>query len=157
MWADPKTCCTVRSSGLPAGRRVSVYCFAPPYLSFFSVTCVVLISLILHRCLVDPALSALASNLITSLVYSHDVVSRLSLGSVKDIRNAAMWLCAANDEEQGYDSVTRKARAWKAGEGNFGTPDWVRHVQEPHVHRVLTPSVSYSSSPCAKHLKRTCT
>ena len=73
----------------------------------------------------DPALSALASNLITSLVYSHDVVSRLSLGSVKDIRNAAMWLCAANDEEQGYASVTRKARAWKEGGGNFGTPDWV--------------------------------
>ena len=29
-WADPKTCLTTRSSGLPVGRRVSVYCFAPP-------------------------------------------------------------------------------------------------------------------------------
>jgi hypothetical protein len=85
----------------------------------------VLIASVSHRCLVDPVLSALASNLITSLVYSHDVVSRLSLGSVKDIRNTAMWLCAANDEEQGYASVTKKARAWKEGGGNFGTPDWV--------------------------------
>jgi len=118
MWADPKTCRTVRSSGLPVGRRVSVYCFAPP-------------------CLVDPTLSAMASNLITSLVYSHDVVSRLSLGSVRDVRNAAMWLCAANDEEQGYASVTRKARAWKAGGGNFGAPDWfiaVRKTLEANMH-----------------------
>lgn len=30
MWADPKTCLTVRTSGLPVGRKVSVYCFAPP-------------------------------------------------------------------------------------------------------------------------------
>lgn len=74
----------------------------------------------------DPALSALASNLITSLVYSHDVVSRLSLGSVRDIRNAALWLCDANDEAEGYASVTRRASAWKAGTGNSADPQWVR-------------------------------
>ena len=30
MWADPETCLTVPSSGLPVGRQVQVYCFAPP-------------------------------------------------------------------------------------------------------------------------------
>ncbi|KAF7969412.1 hypothetical protein HWV62_27411 [Athelia sp. TMB] len=105
MWADPKTCRTVRSSGLPPGRKVSVYCLAPP-------------------CLVDPALGALASNMITSLVYSHDVVSRLSLGSIRDIRNASMWLCAANDEEGGSASVTQKASAWKAGQGTDADADF---------------------------------
>jgi sn1-specific diacylglycerol lipase len=30
MWADYRTGRTVRSSGLPVGRRVSVYCYAPP-------------------------------------------------------------------------------------------------------------------------------
>ena len=74
----------------------------------------------------DPGLSALASNLITSFVYSHDVVSRLSLGSVRDIRNAAMWLCDANDEAEGYVSVTSRARAWKAGSGSSKDLDWVR-------------------------------
>ncbi|KZP21658.1 alpha/beta-hydrolase [Athelia psychrophila] len=106
MWADPTTCRTVRASGLPPGRKVSVYCLAPP-------------------CLVDPALGALASNMITSLVYSHDVVSRLSLGSIRDIRNASMWLCAANGEEGagGSASITQKASAWKAGRGDDGDPE----------------------------------
>lgn len=113
MWADPKTCKTVRSSGLPVGRRVSVYCFAPP-------------------CITDPNLSHLSSKLIVSFVYSHDVVSRLSLGSVRDIKNAAMWLCDANDrtgdgkDGSGYTSVTQRARQWKAGWGSNEDPDWVR-------------------------------
>lgn len=81
---------------------------------------------LVHRCIVDPGLSALASNLITSFVYSNDVVSRLSLGSVRDIRNAAMWLCDANDEAEGYGSVTSKARAWKAGSESAGDSDWAR-------------------------------
>ncbi|EIN10153.1 alpha/beta-hydrolase [Punctularia strigosozonata HHB-11173 SS5] len=86
-WADPKTCLTVRSSGLPVGRRVSVYCFAPP-------------------CLTDEALTVLAADMVTSFVYSHDVVSRLSLGSICDIRNAAMWLCDA----QSRASSSKKGR-----------------------------------------------
>lgn len=31
MWADPTTCRTVKDSGLPVGRKVGVWCFAPPY------------------------------------------------------------------------------------------------------------------------------
>ncbi|KZP16210.1 hypothetical protein FIBSPDRAFT_749190 [Athelia psychrophila] len=105
MWADLTTCRTVRASGLPPGRKVSVYRLTPP-------------------CLVYPALDALASNMITSLVYSHDIVSRLSLGSIRDICDASMWLCAANSEEDvgGSASITQKASEWKAGCGDEGDP-----------------------------------
>lgn len=108
MWADPKTCLTVRSSGLPVGRRVSVYCFAPPSLT-------------------DASLSRLADKLIVSFVYSHDVVARLSLGSVRDLKNAALWLCEANETKEagdGYVAVTTRARQWKAGQGTADDMDW---------------------------------
>lgn len=36
MWADPGTCRTVRRGGLPIGRGVRVYAFAPPYV-FYAV------------------------------------------------------------------------------------------------------------------------
>lgn len=114
MWADPKTCLTVKASGLPVGRRVSVYCFAPPSL-------------------VDAALGQLADKLIVSFVYSHDVVSRLSLGAIRDLGAAAMWLCDANeakdghkaDDGAGYTAVTARAKRWKAGSGTADDPDWV--------------------------------
>ncbi|TFK64906.1 alpha/beta-hydrolase [Pluteus cervinus] len=116
MWADPRTCMTVSQSGLPVGRRVSVYCFAPP-------------------CLTDAGLSRLASNLITSFVYSHDIVSRLSLGSVKDLKNAAMWLCDANerntgDSGEGYTEVFDRARKWQRGEGSRDDPQWFVAVRK---------------------------
>ncbi|KII96064.1 hypothetical protein PLICRDRAFT_48988 [Plicaturopsis crispa FD-325 SS-3] len=113
MWADPKTCRTVRSSGLPVGRRTSVFCFAPP-------------------CISDPALSTLASNLVVSLVYSHDVVARLSLGSVRDIKNASLWLCEAHDrsDAEGYSSITQRARKWKAGQGSPDDPNWFIAVRK---------------------------
>ncbi|KIM45786.1 hypothetical protein M413DRAFT_440826 [Hebeloma cylindrosporum] len=110
MWADPKTCLTVKSSGLPAGRNVQVYAFAPPSLT-------------------DAALTRLTSHLIVSLVYSHDVVSRLSLGSVRDLRNAAMWLCEAESSSgegsgEGWSAVTSRARRWKDGTGGGDDMDW---------------------------------
>ncbi|KAG5642612.1 hypothetical protein DXG03_002482 [Asterophora parasitica] len=107
-WADPKTCLTVRSSGLPVGRRVFVYCFAPPALT-------------------DAALSKLADKLIVSFVYSHDVVSRLSLGSIRDLKSAASWLCEAENthEGEGWAAVTTRAKQWKAGAGSPDDPHWV--------------------------------
>ncbi len=51
------------------------------------------------RCITDTSLSKLANKLVVSFVYSHDVVTRLSLGSVRDLRNAAMWLCEAENGE----------------------------------------------------------
>ncbi|KAJ6612161.1 hypothetical protein B0H10DRAFT_1808160 [Mycena sp. CBHHK59/15] len=126
MWADPKTCLTVHSSGLPVGRRVFVYCFAPPSL-------------------IDAALGKLADKLIVSFVYSHDVVSRLSLGTIRDLGAAAMWLCDANEakdgkkagEGAGYSAVTSRAKRWKAGSGSADDPDWfisVRKTLEANMH-----------------------
>ncbi|KAF8239461.1 alpha/beta-hydrolase [Tricholoma matsutake] len=113
-WADPKTCLTVRSSDLPVGRRVSIYCFAPPALT-------------------DVALSKLADRLVTSFVYSHDVVSRLSLGAVRDLRNAALWLCDAESNGkagEGWAAVTSRAKQWKAGVGSQDDPDWFIAVRK---------------------------
>ncbi|KAF9458009.1 hypothetical protein BDZ94DRAFT_1227039 [Collybia nuda] len=113
-WADPRTCLTVRSSGLPVGRRVHVYCFAPPALT-------------------DAALSKLADRLIVSFVYSHDVVSRLSLGSVRDLKNAALWLCDAENSKkpgEGWAAVTMRAKRWKGGMGSPDDPDWFIAVRK---------------------------
>jgi len=105
MWADPKTCLTVHASGLPINRKVSVYCFAPPALT-------------------DAALGKLAEKLIVSFVYSHDVVARLSLGSVRDLKNAASWLCEGDQQDAGYSEVTARASKWKAGKGSPDDPHW---------------------------------
>lgn len=112
-WADPRTCLTVPSSGLPINRRTSVYCFAPP-------------------CVTDAALGRLAEPLITSFVYSHDVVSRLSIRTCQDLRRAALWLCDANAKEledntapaEGYASVTKRALKAKAGFSSKEDPNW---------------------------------
>ena len=118
MWASPETCLTHRSSGLPQNRRVSAYCFAPP-------------------CVVSPRLSAkaAASGLIVSFVYGHDIVSRLSLGSVRDLTRAAVWLCAAenkdDDKSEGYSSLTKKALKWTMGRSEEGDEDWVSTATLP--------------------------
>ncbi|KAF9004698.1 hypothetical protein BDQ17DRAFT_1399534 [Cyathus striatus] len=130
MWADPSTCLTVPSSGLPPNRRVHVYCFGPP-------------------CLTDSRLTQLTSHLITSFVYSHDVISRLSLGTVRDLKNAAMWLCEAqkHDEDksseagkgEGYAALTARAKRWKAGQGSEEDVDWfiaMRKTLEANMHNM---------------------
>ncbi|KAI0922103.1 hypothetical protein AcW2_006890 [Taiwanofungus camphoratus] len=128
MWADPETRLTHRRSGLPRRRLVSAFCFAPP-------------------CLTSPRLGALAreSGLITSFVYSHDVVSRLSLGSVRDLKRGAMWLCKAEDagkdkeDHEGYSGVTKRALKWKAGLGEEGDEEWflaIRKTLEANMHMV---------------------
>ncbi|TEB29538.1 alpha/beta-hydrolase [Coprinellus micaceus] len=111
IWADPATCLTVPSGGLPVGRHVQVYCFAPPALT-------------------DASLSRLADKLVHSFVYSNDIVSRLSLGSIRDLRNTAMWLCEANEAQEGkstgegYSAISERARKWKAGKGSPGDMEW---------------------------------
>lgn len=79
------------------------------------------------RALTDAALSKLADRLIVSFVYSHDVVSRLSLGSVRDLKNAALWLCEAESQQdgEGWAAVTTRAKQWKAGAGSQEDPHWV--------------------------------
>jgi len=117
MWADPRTCQTVSQSGLPPGRHVSVYCIAPP-------------------CMADASLSRLASNMVTSFVYSHDVVTRLSLGSIRDLATAAMWLCDASERDngksngEGYAEVIARARKWHKGVGSNDDPEWFIAVRK---------------------------
>jgi len=132
MWADPNTCLTVKSSGLPVGRQVQVYAFAPPYVQAFSCPLMdnqldMTLFFLLYRALTDAALSRLTSKLVVSLVYSHDIVSRLSLGSVRDLKNAAMWLCEAEagNAVDGWSAVTTRAKRWKNGTGSKSDMDWV--------------------------------
>ncbi|KAH8985913.1 alpha/beta-hydrolase [Lactarius akahatsu] len=147
-WADPKTCLTARSSGLPVGRRVSVYCFAPP-------------------AAYDPHLCELSKNLITSFVYSHDLVSRLSLGALRDMSRAAVWLCKAEAEgrPEGYSGITRRALRHKMGFGSRDDPIWflsIRKTLEANMplHSLYPPGrvlwavrdsdVSYAAPPPAE-------
>jgi sn1-specific diacylglycerol lipase len=67
-------------------------------------------------CITSPSLSRLCKNLITSIVYSFDVVSRLSLGSIRDLNRAAYWLCEGEGEESTV-SVLRRALKGKIGFG----------------------------------------
>ncbi|KAF9643309.1 alpha/beta-hydrolase [Thelephora ganbajun] len=112
MWADPGTCRTVRQGGLPPGRGVQVYAFAPP-------------------CILDLRLSKLSSSLVRSFVYSYDVVSRLSLGSVRDMTSAASWLCDADErgKGEGYTGILGRALIQKAGYRDIGSSDWFLSIR----------------------------
>lgn len=77
MWADTETCLTVKKSGLPPGRRTHAFCFAVP-------------------CVMGNKLGKKAEKLVTSYCYSYDLVCRLSLGAILDIRNACAWLAYEN-------------------------------------------------------------
>ena len=109
MWADPETCKTVKSGGLPAGRSVRVYAFAPP-------------------CLTDTVLARITYKLVVSVIYSNDIVSRLSHGSLRDLKTASLWLCEAeeNGSGEGWSAITEKAQQWKDGKGTQEDMDWVR-------------------------------
>ncbi|CAO1629060.1 unnamed protein product [Sympodiomycopsis kandeliae] len=73
LWANPETTHLTSASGLPTDRKLHAYCYATP-------------------CTMSPNLSRRSSKLITSYVYSFDLVCRLSLGTIQDIRNASAWL-----------------------------------------------------------------
>jgi hypothetical protein len=81
----------------------------------------------LLRAAYDPRLCELSNKLITSFVYSHDLVSRLSLGSLRDMSRAAVWLCKAEAEgrPEGYSGITRRALRHKMGFGSRDDPVWV--------------------------------
>lgn len=121
MWANPRTRLTHQYSRLPQRRSVSAYCFAPP-------------------CMASTQLARLAgeSGLVTSFVYGHDVVSRLSLGSVRDLTRCAAWLCQAEVAHgEGYSAVTKRALRWKAGFRDEGDEGWflsMRKTLEANMH-----------------------
>jgi sn1-specific diacylglycerol lipase len=69
--------------------------------------------------------------MVTSFVYSHDIVSRLSLGSVRDMQRAAAWLCFGTGDES-CGNVLSKAtgrRGRKGEEENTETTEiWVSYI-----------------------------
>ena len=119
-----------RSIKWPSCRPSSIcLLFWPPVSSSLIFPSNSLSTVVSSRALADAALSRLTDKLIVSLVYSHDVVSRLSLGSIRDLKNAAMWLCEANeagDRREGWLAITARAKQWKEGTGLKDDMDWVR-------------------------------
>jgi hypothetical protein len=105
--------------------------------------------------LTDASLSRLADKLVHSFVYSNDIVSRLSLGSIRDLRNTAMWLCEANEAQEGkstgegYSAISERARKWKAGKGSPGDMEWVSSISRRNSELRLILQ-RHSSLRCAR-------
>ncbi|KAH8927873.1 hypothetical protein BT69DRAFT_1277642 [Atractiella rhizophila] len=92
MWASPVTCRTTGIGGLSPNVSLQVYAFAPP-------------------CCMDAGLSAKSRELIHCFVYGTDLISRLSLGHVRDIRSVAAWLCYSHREvggEETFQNIKKK-------------------------------------------------
>ena len=89
-----------------------------------------------------------------SFVYSYDVVSRLSLGSVRDMTSAASWLCDADERGngEGYTGIFRRALMQKAGYGDTGSLDWVylTHLGL-HPYLILSAVPLHQENPRSKH------
>ncbi len=108
LWGSPLTGRTRPDSGL-GDRNLHAYCYAVP-------------------CVMDAKLGEHCHRLITSFVSSWDLVSRLSLGSVTDIRNVIAWLCK-------WESDSTE---------DFNSNDFIRKTFEHQVGR-LDDSVSGKS------------
>lgn len=117
MWADPTTGLTTASSGLPTGRRLHAYCFAVP-------------------CVANSRLGRSVASIITSYTYSHDLVCRLSLGSIQDIRNCSAWLCY-QDREAAHGEGTMNALMKRAFEYQSGRLGAEKRAEVEHEFLVL--------------------
>lgn len=134
MWASPDTCLTVASSGLPVGRRVHAFCFAVP-------------------CVTGDKLGKRAEKLITSYCHSYDLVCRLSLGAILDIRNACAWLAYENSQSAASgDLPAGTARSDNAGDAASTAPTLshpirlINIMQRAFQHQ----SGSFDSNPANK-------
>lgn len=101
MIASPDACTTTVESGLPPFRSVKTYCLATP-------------------CCMDLALSKRSKKLITSVVYSYDVIARLSLGSIRDLRTVVAWLTQDGAENELSTSIITRAL-----NANEATVNWL--------------------------------
>ncbi|KAF0507187.1 alpha/beta-hydrolase [Gigaspora margarita] len=90
LLASPKNCMTTRKSRLPLGRKVHTYAFATP-------------------CVMSAALSKRVQPLVTSVAYGNDVVCRLSLGHVLDLRNMVRFLSSNKSKtgEAGEETASK--------------------------------------------------
>ena len=133
-------------------RRPSSVCllFRPSVSSFHVFSWIPFLNLVSSSALTDAALSRLTNKLIVSIVYSHDVVSRLSLGSIRDLKNAAMWLCEANeagDGREGWSAITAHAKRWK------DDMNWVRFLAWRWIINGLTLSPLFKVYCYAENLR----
>ena len=88
--------------------------------------------LLTARCIVSADLAKLSAPLITTLIYSHDFVSRLSLGSIRDLKRISDWLSFAmdtkNSDGEKCKNIVTRALKYKAGMGGQSRADekaWV--------------------------------
>ncbi|RIA95596.1 hypothetical protein C1645_757342 [Glomus cerebriforme] len=88
LLASPKTRQTTVWSRLPRGRRVHAYAFATP-------------------CVMSAELSKRARSLVTSVAYGNDVVCRLSLGHVRDLRDMVRFLGSNKQKEGGQETASK--------------------------------------------------
>lgn len=92
---------------------------------------------LIYSCIVSADLAKLSAPLITTLIYSYDFVSRLSLGSIRDLKRISDWLSFAmdtkNSEGEKCKNIVTRALKYKAGMGGQSRADekaWVRTVRE---------------------------
>lgn len=115
MWANPETTLTTAASGLPTGRKLHAYCYACP-------------------CTMSGALSRRCQALITTYAYSYDLVCRLSLGSIQDIRNASAWIL--------YEDQQSRAGASAGGSSSSTDTNGLNPLRVP---RLLTRAFEHQS------------
>ncbi|PRP81139.1 hypothetical protein PROFUN_01973 [Planoprotostelium fungivorum] len=94
FWCNPEEGCTSHNSGLPPGRKIKAWAFAPP-------------------CVADGALCRRTRRVIKSFVYSWDAVSRLSLGSIADLRSVSAR--CTHGEASLVRGTTRRVLAYRQG------------------------------------------
>jgi hypothetical protein len=88
LLASPNTRQTTVWSGLPRGRRVHAYAFATP-------------------CVMSAELSKRVRPLVTSVAYGNDVVCRLSLGHVQDLRDMVRFLGSNKKNQEGQETASK--------------------------------------------------
>lgn len=113
----------------------------------------------------SPALSRLAKSFIWSFIYSHDAITRLSLGAARDLKRATSWLCygsrqgsdespsniirraffykrniplISHDDKAEYDWVSSLRRLWNAGPSHLG------HFQFLSLRKTLEANMHYA-------------
>jgi hypothetical protein len=84
--------------------------------------------------------------LITSVVYSYDFVSRLSLGTIRDLKRVSEWLMYAVDEpEEKCNNIVSKAFRIKAG--GVGMTDEQKQMESDWVGWGVTCRRGFLQTP----------
>ncbi|KAI3477034.1 hypothetical protein L1887_61331 [Cichorium endivia] len=97
-------------------------------------------------CVTSAALGKKVSSIITSFTYSYDLVCRLSLGSIQDIRNGSAWLCY-QDKMAAHGDGTMNALMKRAFEYQSGRMQEVASKETEHEMLVLRARGEYAQHP----------